>query len=62
MSATPSFFINGRFTSGAQPIESFAKIIDEELAKATERIKKGTRKARYYQEWVIEKGETSAAP
>ncbi len=30
---TPAFFINGRFLSGAQPFESFAQIINEELAK-----------------------------
>ncbi|RMG44365.1 MAG: hypothetical protein D6718_10145 [Acidobacteria bacterium] len=30
---TPAFFINGRFVSGAQPYENFAKIIDEELAR-----------------------------
>lgn len=29
---TPSFFINGVFLSGAQPIESFEKIINQELA------------------------------
>lgn len=32
---TPSFFINGRFVSGAQPYELFKKIIEEELAKST---------------------------
>ena len=31
---TPAFFINGRFISGAQPIEAFSAIIDEELKKA----------------------------
>jgi protein-disulfide isomerase len=30
---TPGFFINGRFLSGAQPFETFAAIIDQELAK-----------------------------
>jgi protein-disulfide isomerase len=33
VSGTPSFFINGRFLSGAQPYGSFARLIDEELAK-----------------------------
>ncbi|MGB7340266.1 MAG: DsbA family protein [Phototrophicaceae bacterium] len=28
---TPTFFINGRFVSGAQPFEVFARIIEEEL-------------------------------
>ncbi len=31
--ATPSFFINGRFLSGAQPYEAFSGIIDEELER-----------------------------
>ena len=33
VSATPTFFINGRFLSGAQPFEAFRSIIDEELEK-----------------------------
>lgn len=33
VSGTPAFFINGRFVSGAQPFDAFAKIIDEELAR-----------------------------
>ena len=31
---TPTFFINGRVISGAQPLESFARIVDEELAQS----------------------------
>ncbi len=34
VSGTPAFFINGRFVSGAQPFETFAGIIDEELELA----------------------------
>jgi predicted DsbA family dithiol-disulfide isomerase len=33
VTATPTFFINGRFLSGAQPFERFREIIDEELAQ-----------------------------
>jgi protein-disulfide isomerase len=33
VSGTPSFFVNGRFLSGAQPYGAFARLIDEELAK-----------------------------
>jgi protein-disulfide isomerase len=33
VSGTPSFFVNGRFLSGAQPYASFASVIDRELAK-----------------------------
>jgi protein-disulfide isomerase len=31
VSGTPAFFINGRFVSGAQPLEAFKAVIDEEL-------------------------------
>jgi len=33
IAGTPGFFVNGRFISGAQPFENFAKVIDEELTK-----------------------------
>ncbi len=60
--ATPSFFINGRFLSGAMPIENFTALIDEELVKANERIHQGTPAAKYYQQWIMDKGEKSLAP
>ncbi len=31
--STPTFFVNGKLISGAQPIEVFSELIDEELAK-----------------------------
>lgn len=31
--STPTFFVNGKLISGAQPIEVFSEVIDEELAK-----------------------------
>jgi protein-disulfide isomerase len=34
ITGTPTFFINGREISGAQPVEAFAAIIDEELSHA----------------------------
>jgi protein-disulfide isomerase len=34
VTGTPAFFVNGRLLSGAQPLESFARLIDEELARA----------------------------
>ncbi len=38
VSATPAFFVNGRFMAGAQPFEAFQRVIDEELrAHATPR-------------------------
>jgi protein-disulfide isomerase len=37
VNGTPTFFINGRSLVGAQPVEAFKRVIDEELSK-----KKGT--------------------
>jgi protein-disulfide isomerase len=54
--ATPAFFVNGRFISGAMPIENFTALVDEELKKANERIAQGTPAAQYYQQWVLDKG------
>jgi protein-disulfide isomerase len=34
VNGTPSFFINGRLLSGAEPFERFATIIDEEISRA----------------------------
>ena len=62
VSATPAFFINGRFLSGAQPIEQFITVIDEELKKANERIAAGTPAASYYKKWVLEQGLKSVTP
>ena len=33
VTGTPAFFINGRLVSGAQPLEAFARVIDDELAR-----------------------------
>jgi len=33
VSGTPAFFINGRMLGGAQPFETFARIIEDELAR-----------------------------
>ncbi len=39
---TPAFFINGRKLSGAQPIDVFKKVIDEEVANAQKLVAGGT--------------------
>ena len=33
VTGTPAFFINGRMLGGAQPVEAFMQVIDEELAR-----------------------------
>jgi protein-disulfide isomerase len=33
VTGTPAFFINGRFLSGAQPLERFVQVVEDELAR-----------------------------
>ena len=56
VSATPAFFINGRYLSGAQPLDQFVLLVDEELKKANEKIQAGMPAASYYQQVVLDKG------
>jgi len=37
VTGTPAFYINGRMLTGAQPFETFKRVIDEELAAANRR-------------------------
>ncbi len=57
---TPAFFINGKFISGAMPFDSFKTVIDEQILKADELLKKGTAKEKLYQALVAE--NVRAAP
>jgi len=57
---TPAFFINGRFLSGAQPIDNFKALIDEELEKAQALVRSGTPASQVYAA-VLAKG-VEAAP
>ncbi|MBK9030521.1 MAG: DsbA family protein [Myxococcales bacterium] len=54
--ATPAFFINGRFLSGAQPFPAFAALIDEELVKAQAAVKRGVKPAKFYEQEIVKKG------
>jgi len=45
---TPAFFINGRFLSGAQPIDRFKEVIDDELKRADKLVKSGVAKNKVY--------------
>jgi len=55
---TPAFFINGRFISGAQPIDKFKAVIDEELKKADDALKGGQKVEEYYSS-IVAKGKKS---
>jgi protein-disulfide isomerase len=62
--ATPTFFINGHYFTGAQPTTAFAAVIDQELALARSRIKGAGKSARktYYATWILAKGLAQFTP
>jgi len=61
--ATPQVWVNGRpIPGGYKPLEGLKPVIDEELARAKERIAAGTPRAAYYSEWVVKKGLPKFAP
>src|SRR5262249_42455436 len=45
---TPNFFINGRNFRGAQPLEAFKSVIDEEIKKADAKLQAGTSRGELY--------------
>lgn len=57
VNGTPTFYINGRALTGAQPAAAFKTIIDEELEKARRAVAEGTPAASYYQKNVVEAGQ-----
>jgi protein-disulfide isomerase len=61
---TPSFFVNGKFISGAMPFEVFKSVIDEQIKKADEQLKKGVKHEKLYGALVAEnvKSAGAAAP
>ena len=58
---TPNFFINGRNFRGAQPLEAFKSVIDEEIKKADEKLKSGTPRGQLYAA-LTKEGLDKAAP
>jgi protein-disulfide isomerase len=61
VSGTPAFFVNGREVRGAQPIESFRTIVDEEIRYAQSLVNAGVRPENVYTT-LIRNGQTSRAP
>jgi protein-disulfide isomerase len=61
---TPSFFVNGKFISGAMPFDVFKSVIDEQIKKADEQLKKGVKHEKLYEALVAEnvKSAGAAAP
>jgi protein-disulfide isomerase len=59
---TPTFFINGRELVGAVPFADFQKIIDEEIKKADDLVKKGTPLKDVYQKLMEQAALTPPPP
>jgi len=60
---TPTFFINGREISGAQPFTAFSTVIDEEIKKADALLKKGVKADQLYDKIVADNiANAPAAP
>ena len=58
---TPSFFINGRRLTGAQPFSAFQGVIDAELARARAMVEAGTPRAAIYNAIMAEARPTDGA-
>jgi protein-disulfide isomerase len=58
---TPHFFINGRRLVGAQPVDKFKAVIDEEIKKAEGLLAKGVAKKDLYNE-LIKDGKEPPPP
>jgi protein-disulfide isomerase len=59
---TPNFFINGRNLRGAQPIEQFKAVIDEEIKKADAKLASGTPRGQLYASFIKDGLDKAAAP
>lgn len=59
---TPSFFINGTTLTGAQPVDKFKSIIDEELRKANAKLAAGTPRNRLYAVMAEENRKNAPKP
>ncbi len=60
-SGTPHFFINGRRLVGAQPLDKFQPIIDEEIAKAEALVRSGTLPTAVY-DTIMKGGKAAPEP
>lgn len=62
VTGTPASFINGVFLSGAQPLDKFTAIVDEQLAAAKAAIASGTRPDKVYAKLAGENKAKAPAP
>lgn len=60
VTGTPTTFVNGRRIVGAQPLERFVAVVDEELGRAREHYAAGVPEDRYYA--MLMRGALAEAP
>jgi protein-disulfide isomerase len=61
LEVTPSYFVNGRSLSGAQPFDAWKKLIDEEIKKADAKLAAGVPRDRLYAALIkdgLQKGQS----
>ena len=58
---TPTFFINGKRVTGAQPYATFDKMVSHELATARALVSRGTRRDRVY-DALLDEARANPAP
>jgi len=58
---TPAAFVNGRFMSGAQPLDAFEAMIEQERAKAQRLVDGGTPRADVYAQ-ILASAQTQVVP
>jgi protein-disulfide isomerase len=58
---TPSFFVNGKAITGAMPFDTFKPVIEEQIKRADELLKKGVKHDKLYQALVDENVKAAAA-
>jgi protein-disulfide isomerase len=59
---TPNFFINGHNFRGAQPLEAFKSVVDDELKKADAKLASGTSRGQLYASFIKDGLDKAAAP
>jgi protein-disulfide isomerase len=59
---TPNFFINGHNFRGAQPLEAFKSVVDDELKKADTKLASGTSRGQLYASFIKDGLDKAAAP
>jgi protein-disulfide isomerase len=62
VSGTPASFINGVFLSGAQPVDKFSAIIDEQLQAAQQAVAAGTKADKVYVKLAAENKAKAPPP